>query len=90
MKSTVSFSAHVAESFQSIINWNAVKNNASIFARKSLSFLASDMFAIAILSLSSIASFVAAVIESNALPWLAAIASVALLRVLLHSNSADK
>lgn len=36
MKEATLTSAHVAESFQPVINWKALKNNVSIIARKSL------------------------------------------------------
>ena len=39
MKEVTLTSAHVAESFQSVIDWNAVRNNVSVIARKSLIFL---------------------------------------------------
>lgn len=39
MKEATLTSAHVAESFQSVIDWNAVRNNVSIIARKSLTII---------------------------------------------------
>lgn len=39
MKEATLTSAHVADSFQSMIDWKAVRNNATILARKSLTIL---------------------------------------------------
>ncbi len=39
MKEATLTRAHVAESFQPVINWKAVKNNVNIIVRKSLTIL---------------------------------------------------
>lgn len=39
MKEATLTTAHVAESFQPVINWKAVKNNVNIIVRKSLTIL---------------------------------------------------
>lgn len=53
----ISFSAQ-AESFQFSINWKAMLTIVSSFARKSLTIVTSEKFALAIASLSAIASYI--------------------------------
>ena len=56
MKSTVSFSAQ-ADSFQLTINWKAIATIVSTLARKSLTIVTSEKFALAIAGLSAVASY---------------------------------
>ena len=56
MKSTVSFSAQ-AESFQFSINWKAVLSIVSSLARKSLTIITSEKFALTIASISALGAW---------------------------------
>ena len=56
MKSTVSFSAQ-AESFQSVIDWNALKSNVAILGHKVINLVASEKFALTIASISAIGAW---------------------------------
>ena len=46
-----------AESFQLTINWKAIATIVSIFARKSLTIVTSEKFALAVAGLSAVASY---------------------------------
>ena len=56
MKSTVSFSAQ-AETFQSVIDWNALKSNVAILGHKVINFVASEKFALTIASISALGAW---------------------------------
>lgn len=56
MKSTVSFSAQ-AESFQSVIDWNALKSNVAILGHKVINLVASENFALTIASISALGAW---------------------------------
>ena len=56
MKSTVSFSAQ-AETFQFSINWKAVLSIVSSLARKSLTIITSEKFALTIASISALGAW---------------------------------
>ncbi len=56
MKSTISFSAQ-AESFQSVIDWNALKSNVAILGHKVINLVASEKFALTIASISAIGAW---------------------------------
>lgn len=48
MKEATLTSAHVAESFQSVIDWNAVKNNVALLGHKVINLVTSEKFALAV------------------------------------------
>lgn len=56
MKSTISFPAQ-AESFQSVIDWNALKSNVAILGHKVINLVASEKFALTIASISAIGAW---------------------------------
>ena len=56
MKSTVSFSAQ-AETFQSVIDWNALKSNVAILGHKVINLVASENFALTIASISALGAW---------------------------------
>ena len=56
MKSTISFPAQ-AESFQSVIDWNALKSNVAILGHKVITLVASEKFALTIASISAIGAW---------------------------------
>ena len=57
MKEATLTSAHVAESFQSVIDWNAVKSNVAILGHKVINLVASENFALTIASISAIGAW---------------------------------
>ena len=57
MKSTVSFSAQ-AESFQSVIDWNALKSNVAILGHKVINFVASETFCMCVAGASALGSWI--------------------------------
>ena len=57
MKEATLTSAHVAESFQSVIDWNAVRNNVALLGHKVINLVISEKFALAIAGLSAVASY---------------------------------
>lgn len=56
MKSTISFPAQ-AESFQSVIDWNALKSNVAILGHKVINLVASEKFALTIASISALGAW---------------------------------
>ena len=56
MKETISFSAQ-AESFQSVIDWTALKSNVAILGHKVINLVVSETFATIIASISALASW---------------------------------
>lgn len=56
MKSTVSFSAQ-AETFQSVIDWNALKSNVAILGHKVINFVASETFCMCVAGASALGSW---------------------------------
>ena len=56
MKSTISFPAQ-AESFQSVIDWNALKSNVAILGHKVINLVASENFALTIASISALGAW---------------------------------
>lgn len=56
MKSSISFPAQ-AESFQSVIDWNALKSNVAILVHKVINLVASEKFALTIASISAIGAW---------------------------------
>ena len=56
MKSSISFPAQ-AESFQSVIDWNALKSNVAILGHKVINLVASEKFALTIASISAIGAW---------------------------------
>ena len=89
MKETVSFSAHVAKSTKNVDystkNLIILANSCNIcnIAKSLTKVLASENVALTVLSVTSIATFFAAVAESKALPGLAIVAVAALVRLLI-------
>ena len=57
MKSTVSFSAQ-AETFQSVIDWNALKSNVAILGHKVINFVASETFCMCVAGASALGSWI--------------------------------
>ena len=57
MKEATLTSAHVAESFHSVIDWNAVKSNVAILGHKVINLVASETFALTIASISAIGAW---------------------------------
>lgn len=57
MKEATLTSAHVAESFQSVINWNALKSNVAILVHKVINLVASENFALTIASISALGAW---------------------------------
>ena len=57
MKEATLTSAHVAETFQSVIDWNAVKSNVAILGHKVINLVASENFALTIASISAIGAW---------------------------------
>ena len=82
MKETVSFSAHVAKSTKNV-DYSSIYCNIRNIAKSLTKVLASENVALTVLSVTSIATFFAAVAESKALPWLAIVAVAALVRILI-------
>ena len=82
MKETISFSAHVAKSTKNLIILANYCNICNI-AKSLTKALASENLALTVLSVTSIATFFAAVAESKALPGLAIVAVAALVRLLI-------
>ena len=56
MKETISFPAQ-AESFQSVIDWNALKSNVAILDHKVINLVASEKFSLTIASISAIGAW---------------------------------
>lgn len=56
MKSTVSFSAQT-ETFQSVIDWTALKSNVAILGHKVINLVASENFALTIASISALGAW---------------------------------
>ena len=57
MKSTVSFSAQ-AETFQSVIDWNALKSNVAILGHKVINLVASETFCMCVAGASALGSWI--------------------------------
>jgi len=57
MKEATLTSAHVAETFQSVIDWNALKSNVAILVHKVINLVASENFALTIASISAIGAW---------------------------------
>ena len=57
MKEATLTSAHVAESFQSVIDWDALKSNVAILGHKVINLVASENFALTIASISAIGAW---------------------------------
>lgn len=57
MKEATLTSAHVAESFQSVIDWNAVKSNVALLCHKVINLVTSEKFALAIGMLSGLSAW---------------------------------
>lgn len=56
MKSSISFPAQ-AETFQSVIDWNALKSNVAILGHKVINLVASEKFSLTIASISAIGAW---------------------------------
>ena len=57
MKEATLTSAHVAETFQSVINWNALKSNVAILGHKVINLVVSENFALTIASISALGAW---------------------------------
>lgn len=58
MKEATLTSAHVAESFQSVIDWEALKSNVAILGHKVINLVASESFALTIACASALSSWI--------------------------------
>lgn len=56
MKETISFPAQ-AETFQSVIDWNALKSNVAILGHKVINLVASEKFSLTIASILAIGAW---------------------------------
>ncbi|MBQ7854706.1 MAG: hypothetical protein IJ352_06780 [Muribaculaceae bacterium] len=57
MKETISFSAQ-AETFQSVIDWNALKSNVAILGHKVINLVASETFCMCVAGASALGSWI--------------------------------
>ena len=57
MKEATLTSAHVAESFQPVIDWNALKSNVAILGHKVLNLVASEKFWLCVAGASTLGSW---------------------------------
>lgn len=83
MKEATLTSAHVAGKSTKSVDFSPFYCNIRNIAKSLINFIASESFAIALLSITGIATFYAAVLESPALPWIAIVAVASLTRILI-------
>lgn len=58
MKEATLTSAHVAETFQSVIDWNALKCNVAILGHKVINFVASETFCMCVAGAAALGSWI--------------------------------
>ena len=58
MKEATLTSAHVAETFQSVIDWNALKSNVAILVHKVINLVASEKFCLCVAGASALSSWI--------------------------------
>lgn len=83
MKEATLTSAHVAETFQSVINWNALKSNVAILVHKVINLVVCTRFALFVGVLASIVGFYATLFSDTVFMWSIITATIALSRVII-------
>lgn len=83
MKEATLTSTHVVDKSTKNVDYFLIYCNIRNIAKSLTKFLASENFAITLLSVTGIATFFTAVIESPALPGLAIVAVASLMRLLI-------
>ena len=83
MKEATLTSTHVVDKSTKNVDYSSIYGNIRNIAKSLTKLFASENFALTALSVASIATFFAAVAESQALPWLAIVAVSALVRLLI-------
>ena len=83
MKEATLTSAHVAESFQSVIDWKALKSNVALIGRKLLTLAKSEITARTVCVTSSIVGFYATLWSDTLFIVSVIVATVALMRLLI-------